>query len=90
MSASRSRRPSGSSELTGSSRMQQPRLGDERLGDPEPLAHPAGVAGDPPLARRRRARPARASRSARGRASAAARPCSRAASSTSSRPVIQP
>ena len=26
---------------------QQAGLGDERLGDPEPLAHPARVAGDP-------------------------------------------
>ena len=46
MSASRSRRPSGSSELTGSSRISD-RLGDEGMGDPEPLAHPARIAGDP-------------------------------------------
>ena len=47
MSASRSRRPSGSSELTGSSRIEEAGLGDERLRDPQPLAHPARVAADP-------------------------------------------
>ena len=71
MRARRSRRPSGSSELTGSSRMQQPWPGDERLGDPEPLAHPARVRRRSAVEPRRSGRPAPSVSVARARASAA-------------------
>ena len=90
MRASRSRRPSGSSELTGSSRISSRGPADDRLGDAEPLAHPARIASDPSpggigepdaLERlvARRTEPPRA-----------IRPWSPPANSTSSRPVIQP
>ena len=69
---------------------QQARRGDERLGDPEPLAHPARVAADPPARRVGEPDQLEASRPRASATSASVRPCSRPASSTSSRPVIQP
>ena len=68
---------------------QQPRACDERLRDPEPLAHAAGVAGDPaPRCVGQADQPERLVDP--GTRLAPSRPCSRPANSTSSGPVIQP
>ena len=69
---------------------QQLRLVEHRLGDPEPLAHPAGVRPDPPLAGFAETRPLERRADARPAAPAPLRPARRPTSSSSSRPFIQP